>query len=274
MKDTRKIKLEGKRFGRLIVVEYLFGKSKYKCKCDCGNIKDIWTGDIISGKTKSCGCMSKERELDLVGKKFNRLTVIERCGKTDENRYLFKCICECGNEKIAEGREIKGGKIKSCGCGVIKGVKKANTTHGLTGSRLHNVWSSMKGRCLNENDPSYTRYGGRGIMICDEWLSDFMNFYNWSMENGYSDDLSIDRIDNDGNYEPSNCRWATGVEQQNNRSITLFYEHNNETLPLTEWCERLNLSYYTIHKRISAYGYSFEKAISHKIEKVGVFNGT
>lgn len=271
MKDIRKVKLEGLRFGRLLVLEYLHGKSKYRCKCDCGAVKDIWTGDFKSGKTKSCGCLNKEHELDLVGKKFNMLTVVERVGKTPEHRYLFRCICDCGEEKVAEGREIKRGKIMSCGRHNAEKVSEANTTHGMTGERIYNIYLNMKGRCSNSNNQAYVRYGGRGISVCDEWTdkeNGFTNFLTWSLSNGYKEDLSIDRIDNNGNYEPANCRWTTNKVQQNNRGCSLLFTYNDETKPLTVWCEELNLKYDSVWKRINKYNYDFEKAITYKTERV------
>ena len=131
---------------------------------------------------------------------------------------IYKCGL-CGNEFKAITQNILRGKTKSCGCYQKRIASETPKTHGLVGTRLYNILKNIKGRVLNPKDKAYTDYGGRGITICDEWKNDFMSFYTWAMSNGYSDELSIDRIDNDGNYEPSNCRWATPTIQSRNRRI-------------------------------------------------------
>lgn len=156
---------------------------------------------------------------DLTGMKFNKLTVIERAGYDEYHKILWKCLCECGNETVTHGRALKNGKCKSCGC-----IKNANRRSdgrfkGLTDTRIFRIWKGMNRRCNNENADDYKNYGGRGISVCNEWsgTQGFFNFLSWALNNGYSDSLSIDRINNDGNYEPSNCRWATWIQQANNR---------------------------------------------------------
>lgn len=270
-KDKRKYKLEDQRFGRLLVLEYLFGKLKYKCICDCGNFKEVPSGDLRSGAVQSCGCLHAERELDIVGQKFNNLLVVERLEETQNGRYLFKCLCDCGNDKIVEGRQIKTGRVNSCGCMEREARRNAQVTHGMTYTRVYAIYSKMKLRCYNKTNKSYLDYGGRGVKICDEWLGEngFINFMNWAMENGYKEHLSIDRIDVNGNYEPSNCRWATIEEQANNKRTNLFFTYNNETKTLAQWCVDLRLKYDPVHKRIKS-GYSFEKAITFRLHKVKI----
>jgi hypothetical protein len=107
----------------------------------------------------------------------------------------------------------------------------------MSGTRLYNIWVGLKGRCNNPNDARYDRYGGRGISVCEEWNTSFQSFYDWAISNGYSEDLTIDRIDNDGNYEPSNCKWSTNKEQCNNRVTNINIKIGNTTKTLTEWCE-------------------------------------
>ena len=136
-----------------------------------------------------------------------------------KRRYgIYKCGF-CGNEFKAQVQHITSGNIKSCGCYNKRRLSETHKTHGLTYTRLYNTWKGIKKRTLNPKDKAYTDYGGRGITICEEWKNDFMSFHDWAMSNGYSDELSIDRIDNDGNYEPNNCRWTTQIIQTRNQRI-------------------------------------------------------
>ena len=130
----------------------------------------------------------------------------------------------------------------------------------MTNTRLYRIWSGMKRRCYNKRSSYYERYGGRGITVCDEWLHDFQAFYDWSMSNGYADDLTIDRIDNDGPYAPWNCRWTTKEEQQNNTSRNLIYKHSGESHTLKQWSEILGINYQTLHSRIVDMGWDLDRA--------------
>lgn len=180
---------------------------------------------------------------DLTGKRFGRLTVIgvEDNGK---RQTYYACQCDCGNVKVIRADALISGATKSCGC-IKKEQDKTNLTanhrHKMSGTRLYNIWSGLKGRCNNPNDPRYDRYGGRGISVCEEWNKSFQSFYDWAISNGYSDDLTIDRIDNDGNYDPTNCKWSTNKEQCNNRSSNINIKIGNATKALTEWCEIFNV---------------------------------
>ena len=193
---------------------------------------------------------------DLSGKKFGKLTVI-KLAKTPSGQAgaYWECRCDCGNKKIVRAATLKNGDTKSCGCAKFSGV----TNHGLYKTRLHTIWLLMRDRCLNKNSTNYKRYGGRGISVCEEW-NEFKPFYDWAMANGYKDGLSIDRIDNNGDYCPSNCRWATRVEQANNTRRNRWIEYNGETHTLAEWGRLYNIPYDKLWSRLS-YGWSLERAL-------------
>lgn len=145
-----------------------------------------------------------------------------------------------------------------------------HVTHGKRGTRLYAIWNNMKGRCRNPQNREYPRYGGRGISVCDEWLNDFQAFYDWAMENGYDEtaprgQCTIDRIDNDGNYCPENCRWTTAREQANNTRRTRFIELDGERHSVTEWARRLGMNQSTLNMRLNKYGWSEEKALKTEV---------
>ena len=197
----RLIDLTGRRFGKWTVLGLApkdkNGHTMWRCLCDCGTEKIISGLALKSGRTKSCGCI---KSLSLVGQKFGRLTVVSETGKNKYGDYLWECVCDCGNRKIIPGAYLKNGHTQSCGCFSRERSHFRNATHGQSNSRLYGIWHGMKARCYRNEDQNYQRYGGRGIQICDEWKNDFSSFFDWSMSHGYSDDLSIDRIDNDGGY--------------------------------------------------------------------------
>lgn len=185
-----------------------------------------------------------------IGKIFGLLTVEKYLFKkllSDKKHYAhyFLCKCVCGKTKICDISNLKNGHIQSCGC--IK--NKHKITHNKTNSRVYHIWANMKSRCLNPKNNAYFRYGGRGIFICNEWLN-FEQFYAWATINGYQEDLTLDRIDNNGNYEPNNCRWVNATKQANNRRTNRIIEYNFKKYTVAEFSKFLNISYSCLRHRL------------------------
>ncbi len=185
------------------------------------------------------------------GLRINHFTVIRRDHKR-KDKWYFLCKCDCGNEFYTETSGMK--KIKSCGCLTSMYIRESNYKHGESNTRLYRVWAGIKDRCYNKNNKSYNDYGGRGISMCDEWRNSFESFRDWSYKNGYDEKLSceecsIDRIDFNGNYEPSNCRWADRHTQSNNRRDNICITRNGETHTLSEWAEITGIKYFTLVHR-------------------------
>lgn len=200
------------------------------------------------------------RVKNLEGQKFGRLTVVKRVERKSPKAYWL-CKCDCGNEHIVCGASLTRGKVLSCGCYAKEKLIRDKTTHGGSGTRLYVIYRNMKRRCLYEKDREYPYYGERGITICDEWKGSFEKFRSWANKNGYSDSLTLDRIDNNGNYCPENCRWATMEQQNNNTRACVFVTINGETHTLSQWCKINNINYYTVMARRRA-GWSNEDAVT------------
>lgn len=190
--------------------------------------------------------------------KYNRLTVVSfyKEKKYGCNRTMVNCVCDCGNNVKKLYSEVKSGHIKSCGCLVKDMLVKRNITHGMSDSPVHKTYHSMLKRCYDEKHRAYKWYGGRGIKVCEEWKKDFVSFHNWALSNGYKQNLSLDRIDNNGDYRPENCRWETKHNQHRNRSdnvmigneihhdfLTRISKENNIPFPTVRY------RYYSIKKR-------------------------
>lgn len=202
-----------------------------------------------------------------VGDTFGDLTVIEILGKIrpqTSNHWYYKVQCKCGTKNIVRGTVLKNGRSAKCRKCAIKRTpnRRIQYKHGMTNTRLFNIWQSMKERCNTPTSHAYKWYGGRGIKICDEWENDFMAFYNWAINNGYKEILSIDRIDVNGNYEPSNCRWATTKAQANNKRTNRFLTLNGETHTMAEWGIITGIKDYNIENRLNKYGWSVEKTLT------------
>ena len=204
--------------------------------------------------------------IDYAGKKIGRLTVVARAGTNRQREAMWLCKCECGNETIIRGSDVRTGHTKSCGCLKLENSKKMLTKHGKRHTRLYHIWCGMKTRCNNPKDIGYSLYGGRGIKVCEEWSQDFVTFHKWATENGYTDEMTIDRIDADGNYCPENCRWVTQKAQQNNRRNNHFILYNGETHTITEWAEITNIKPATIYDRLKR-GWAVELALTAKASR-------
>ena len=225
------------------------GNSIYVCYLlDISIINYIFRSDIIM------------KYKDISGQQFGRLTALYRLHNYHKKGTYWLCVCDCGNLTEVRYDALYNGNPKSCGCYRKERIKNLKTRHGKSYIPLYYVWNNIKQRCHNSNCKNYKNYGGRGIAVCDKWKDNFQAFYDWALNNGYSDNLTIDRIDVNGNYEPNNCRFVNMKQQErnkrNNRNITI----NGEMHCLKEWCELLGLNYQTVFTRIYR-GWSIERAL-------------
>lgn len=204
---------------------------------------------------------------DMTGFTFGKWTVLKLAEKRN-GRIYWTCQCGCPSRTIrdVDAAELRRGNSKSCGCYNKESVTKRNTRHGKRYDRLYSIWRSMKKRCNNANDDHYYLYGGRGIKVCDEWNSYFIAFYNWAIQNGYNSNLTIDRINPNGDYEPSNCRWSTPKQQGRNRRSNRLITYNGETKSLTEWAEENGINYFQLRNRLDR-NWPIEKALKTPLRK-------
>ena len=199
------------------------------------------------------------KRLNLVGQKFGRLTVISiNEEKTKEKgKAYWNCKCECGNICCVTAWNLISNHTKSCGCLQCERRSSGNIKHGFGHTRLYGIWDGIKSRCNNTNDCRYEDYGGRGITLCEEWANDFMAFNNWAISNGYNENLTIDRIDVNGNYEPTNCRWANKKMQANNRRNNIVISIDGLSNTLMQWYNIIkpNICYNQILRRYHKEGF-------------------
>lgn len=208
---------------------------------------------------------------DLTGKRFGRLFVISRADNSRSGKPMWNCVCDCGTTKVISGSALTNG-TKSCGCYRREWAAQKEYKHGEAKSRLHAVWNMMKQRCNDPNNKYFKNYGGRGISVCDEWLNNYVAFRDWAVATGYDEmakrgECTIDRIDNNGNYCPENCRWITQKEQARNTRTNHFIEFNGKRQTLAEWAEETGFYALTICDRLRR-GWNVEDALTIK-PKIG-----
>ena len=214
---------------------------------------------MLSTVQAVCYSSGMRRTVIKPGQKFNSLTVIREIERREYMRQIL-CRCSCGREVVVRVYDL--GRNKSCGC-----EKKNNWRHGMSGTPEYAAWKSIKTRCYDPNFIEYQHYGGRGIKVCDEWKGDFLTFYEYIGPRpgpGYS----VDRIDNDGDYEPGNVKWSTKSEQHRNTRQNLVVTYRGESRPLVEWVEELGLSYKVVQQRLCKLGWSAERAFSTPVRKI------
>lgn len=207
---------------------------------------------------------------EIIGKRFGRLIVEKR---TDD--YItpsggahkkYMCLCDCGAYVEVIKEHLTSGRQRSCGC-----LRRENgiATHGETHTRLYKIWGNMCNRCSNPNNPAWERYGGRGIFVCNEWRN-FECFRDWANANGYKDNLTIDRIDNNMGYNPQNCRWVNAFVQANNKRNNHLIEYDGQTMTLGEWAKNLHIPYKTLHRRVTFLGWEIERAFNQPLRSRSV----
>ena len=201
------------------------------------------------------------QKIDITGQRFGRLIVLRENGRKGKS-LLWLCRCDCGNEINAIAYNLKNGHTRSCGCLAKDTKSKIRTKHNGTKTRLFRIWQHMLNRCRNKNVVGYKNYGGRGIKVCNEWQKSFESFRDWALRNGYKDDLSLDRINVNGNYEPENCRWTNAKTQANNKRNNRYIEYKGETKTLSEWAESFGLLPATIRARLNVYHWDIEKTLT------------
>jgi hypothetical protein len=197
----------------------------------------------------------------MIGTKWGNWTVLEHdLEKSVKRHTYYKCVCDCGTIKTVRADMLRNGVSKSCGCFKKEQQSQRAKVHGLYQHPLNKRWITMNQRCTNPNVNRYERYGGRGLKVCDEWKNDFLAFYNWSMENGYSSKMTLDRINNDGDYCPENCRYISNKEQQFNKSTNHYVEIEGVSKTIYEWCEEYGVNRNLFNWRLR-YGWTGKKLL-------------
>lgn len=263
--------LSGYRFGHLIAVS-LSHQDKYRiwywnCICDCGKWRVVRAGRLRNGTVQSCGCSRKRRSnlscesiypenTFITGQRFGKLVIISFDHKDTQGHFFWKCLCDCGNLHIARSDRLKSGHTKTCGCGARVG----KIIHGAYMEPLYGRWIGLRARCSNPKDSEYKNYGGRGIYVCDAW-EDFYVFKEWALNHGFEEDLTIDRIDNNGPYSPENCRWVTVKVNNRNRRSCRIITYKGKVQCVSAWAEELGVSRSALWHRLNRNDWSMERAL-------------
>ncbi len=198
---------------------------------------------------------------DLIGFRSGKLTVIKKLKGNKHKEMEWLCLCDCGNEHISSSNRLTRHITTCCKSCAMEKISHSNRTHGCEPRRLYGIYTNMKTRCYNSNYVLFSRYGGRGISICDEWLKSYESFRDWAFNNGYSERLTIERVDNDGNYCPENCKWVDRTAQANNRHTNRILTLNGESDTMANWSRRLNIPYHIIQGRLEK-NWDDEKALT------------
>lgn len=278
----------GQKFGALTVLEPVRHISSrgdtswyWKVRCDCGQEKIVVPYSTIKSQYPSCGCQRGKTKRkyggeEWIGRKFGKLTVdgivVTRDPK-GRSMIRWNTTCDCGNKILAVPSKLALGVQTGCVCVNREETRKRATKHGESHTRLFTIWVNMRDRCNNPKNKRYDRYGGRGISVCNEWNNNYEPFRDWSRENGYDEnakygECTLDRIDVNGNYEPSNCRWTDIKTQQRNRTDNRIYEIDGRIKSLAEWCEDFNTSYSMVENRIRR-GWDVKKALETSSGGIG-----
>jgi len=209
-------------------------------------------------------------KVNLAGQKFGRLLVLYDTGERKNKHVVWHCRCDCGNEVDARGDNLTSGLARSCGCYNRERVAEVQATHGMSrhggAHPVYWVWHGMLQRCKNPNDKRYKYYGGRGITVCDEW-HDAEKFIGWAVLNGWEKGLTLDRIDNNGNYKPDNCRWVTRKVQSRNMRSNHLIAFNGKTQTIAEWAEEIGINGSTLYNRINVSGWPIERALAEPVKQ-------
>lgn len=281
-KHKRMINVVGEIYGRLTVTKEVEShrtpcgsiKRRFLCNCVCGKEVIVQMGELRSGKSRSCGCLKNdllvERSTrDLTGRKLGRWRVVKVhdyvvYASTGQRHKRYVCQCDCGAVKIVRASNLASGISLSCGCWKVERTKETRTTHGHSNrvdsgrTRTYGIWLGIKTRCLNPNHHSYKNYGARGIEICARWSESYENFLEDMGEAPVG--MSIDRYpDNNGNYEPGNCRWATDKQQANNTRRNVFIYDHGKRITLRSLADETGLSYYRVQKMYRNQGMSVDE---------------
>lgn len=213
------------------------------------------------------GGLLEKTTSDMTGMRFGNAVVISREGVSSDRHYLWKCVCDCGKEFLARGSDLKRGRIISCGCVRERNLSFGiNRRHGMKKTRLYSIWRNAKTRCNNSHSPQYRNYGARGISFYEPWRDNFDIFASWAFDNGYSDNLELDRIDNEKGYSPDNCRWVTRTVNASNKRTNHLINFHGITHTIAEWSRITGVPAATIRSRLNK-GLSIEEALSRKDNK-------